>query len=82
MIRTQIQLSEEQSRELRRIASDRGLSIAEVIRRFVNLGLRQQGVGRGDRYQRAARLIGQFPDRHRADNLGADHDSYLDEAFE
>jgi hypothetical protein len=82
MIRTQIQLSDEQSRELRRIASDKGLSIAEVIRRFVNLGLRQQGLARSDRYAKAARLIGQFPDQQRVDNLGADHDRYLDEAFE
>ena len=82
MIRTQIQLSEEQSRELRRIASDKGLSIAEVIRRFVSLGLREQGLDRSARYERAARLIGRFPDRHGADNLGAEHDRFLDEAFE
>jgi hypothetical protein len=33
-------------------------------------------------YDRAARLVGRFPDRRGARDLSTRHDSYLDEAYE
>ncbi|MGH2555074.1 MAG: ribbon-helix-helix protein, CopG family, partial [Actinomycetota bacterium] len=32
MIRTQVQLTEEQARQLKRVAAERGVSLAEIIR--------------------------------------------------
>jgi len=39
MVRTQIQLTDRQARQLRAQARERGLSLAEVIRRYVEKGL-------------------------------------------
>lgn len=35
MVRTQIQFTEEQARKVRRVARERGISMAEVIRRCI-----------------------------------------------
>jgi L-serine deaminase len=82
MIRTQIQLTEQQQRRLRSEARERGLSLAEIIRRYVEKGLSEEAPGRAALYERAARVIGRFRDRQGARNLSSKHDRYLDEAFE
>jgi hypothetical protein len=81
MVRTQIQLTEQQARRLRAEARERGLSLAEIIRRYVEQGLAGETVDRGTRYDRAARVIGQFRDRGAARDLASEHDRYLDESF-
>jgi len=81
MVRTQIQLTEHQARRLRAEARERGVSLAEVIRRYVNEGLAAEPPDRGALYARAARLIGRFQDRGGRRDLSAAHDRYLDEAF-
>ena len=82
MVRTQIQLTEQQARRLRAEARDRGLSLAEVIRQYVEKGLTASAADRSDLYERAARLVGKFRDRGGARDLASDHDRHLDEAFE
>jgi uncharacterized protein with von Willebrand factor type A (vWA) domain len=82
MIRTQIQLTEQQQRRLRAEARERGLSLAEMIRRYVEKGLSDEAPGRTALYERAARMIGRFRDRDSARDLSSKHDRYLDEAFE
>ena len=82
MVRTQIQLTERQARRLRAEARDRGISLAEVIRRYVEKGLSQEESDRAARYDRAAKVIGRFRDRRGARDLSSRHDRYLDEAFE
>jgi Ribbon-helix-helix protein, copG family len=82
MVRTQIQLTEQQARRLRAKAHDRGVSLAEMIRRCVDRGLADEGPDRGALYARAALLIGRFPDRRGTRDISARHDRYLDEAFE
>ena len=42
MIRTQIQLTEAQARKLRVRAREKGVSLAETIRRFVDRGLEEE----------------------------------------
>ena len=79
MVRTQIQLTDQQARRLRAQARARGLSLAEVIRRYVEKGLAEEGSDRSGHYERASRLIGRYRD---ARDLSAGHDGYLDEAFE
>ncbi|MCG6928598.1 MAG: ribbon-helix-helix protein, CopG family [Acidobacteria bacterium] len=82
MIRTQIQLTEEQARRLRARAREEGVSLAETIRRYVDRGLEGEKADRADLYARAARAIGRFVDRRGAKDLAARHDRYLDEAFD
>jgi hypothetical protein len=80
LVRTQIQLTDEQARKLRRRASQQGISMSAVIRRCLDESL-ERGLDRAAHYERAARLIGRFPDRQRATDLAAGHDRHLDEAF-
>ena len=83
LVRTQIQLTEEQARRLRRRAKRHGVSVAEVIRRYVDEGLQKEGTSRGDLYARAARVVGRFRATDGApSDLSASHDRYLDDAFE
>lgn len=82
MIRTQIQLTEEQARRLRKESARRGVSVAELVRTLVDRGLEEDATGREDRYRRAASLVGQFRDRDGARDVSRRHDDYLAEAFE
>ena len=81
MVRTQIQLTDEQARKLRRRAKQQGISISAMIRRCLDLGLDDQGKDRAGLYERAALLIGRFRDRKGAKDLSASHDRYLEESF-
>lgn len=81
MVRTQIQLTEQQARRLRAHARERGLSLAEIIRRYVEKGLAEEASDRAAVYERAARLVGRFRDRRGARDISSKHDRYLDEAF-
>lgn len=82
MVRTQIQLTELQARRLRERARREGVSLAEVIRRYVERGLSTEPADRGRRYARAARLIGRFRDKRGARDVAREHDRHLDEAYE
>jgi hypothetical protein len=81
MVRTQIQLTERQSRALRAKAREQGVSVAELIRRCIDTALEAEEPDRAALYARAARLEGRFPDRKGARDLSRRHDDYLDEAF-
>jgi len=82
MIRTQIQLTERQARVLRASARQRGVSLAEMIRRCVDRGLAEAAPGRSELYARAAQAVGRFRDRRGARDLARNHDRYLDREFE
>jgi hypothetical protein len=82
MVRTQIQLTEQQARRLRAEARERGLSLAEMIRRYVDKGLSEESPDRAALYDRAARVVGRFRDRRGARDVSGKHDHYLDDAFE
>lgn len=77
MIRTQIQLTEEQAARLRRLADREGVSLAAVIRRAVDSLVDR--ADRDDATERALSAIGAgssgLPD------VGAEHDRYLDESY-
>lgn len=80
MVRTQIQLQERQVVLLKRMATDRHISIAQVIRQAVDLFARVQGVGSDPELRRRATLAaGRF--RSGVDDLSARHDDYLVKAF-
>ena len=80
MIRTQIRLTDEQVRRVKRIAAERQVSMATVIRQGVDLLLRSAETAASDdeRIERAILVAGQF----RSGGDGATkHDLYLQEAY-
>jgi hypothetical protein len=78
MIRQQIQLTEEQAESLRRLASERGLSMAAVIRDALDRAIGVDEVAR--RRERAVAAIGGF--HSGLHDVSERHDDYLAEAFE
>lgn len=81
MVRTQIQLTDEQWRSLRALATERGVSLSELVRQGVDVLLRLGGnISRQDRWERAQAAVGRF--RSGSDDLSRDHDKHLAEALE
>jgi predicted DNA-binding protein len=77
MIRTEIQLTAEQVRQLKRIAAERGISVSAVIREAVEKAV---GVDDGPaKRQRALAAVGRF--RSGKHDVSTDHDRYLGEDF-
>ena len=81
MVRTQIQLTERQARELRKIAAREGVSMAEVIRRAVDAKIRG-GAGEvpwEERDRRAQAAMGKF--RSGLKDVAERHDDYPSEEY-
>jgi hypothetical protein len=80
MVRTQIQLTEEQSRKLKRVASRKGISVAEIIRQSVDNVLATEGLPDEDEIRARARSVfGAFQDSK--SDVSQRHDDYLSEAY-
>ena len=80
MVRTQIQLSEDQLHSLRQLSAVSGRSVADLVRQGVELYLStQRRAGRAEQVQRALRSVGRFSSGTR--DASADHDRYLAEAY-
>ena len=80
MIRTQIQLTEEQSHALKSLAARRGVSVAELIRQSVDSFIRSStGLNVHERRLRAIAAAGRF--RSGQDDIAMNHDHYLAEAY-
>lgn len=81
MVRTQIRLTDEQARRVKRIAVERQVSMATVIRQGVDLLLRsaETAVTDDERIERAISAAGQF--RSGGGDGAAQHDLYLQEAY-
>ena len=79
MVRTQIQLTEEQAAKLKRIAAKRGVSMAEVIREAVETIPDRDD--RAERWARALAVAGIGHDRDGATDVSVRHDDYLAEAY-
>ena len=80
MVRIQLLLTELHAHRLRAQARKRGLSLAKVIRRYVEKGLSEEVPDRAALYERAARVVGRFRGGHGARDVSSNHDLYLDEA--
>lgn len=80
MVRTQIQLTEEQAQALKKLALSRHLSIAELVRQAVDNILKSSIViDMEERKKRAIDVAGRFSSgKH---NIAREHDKYLTEAF-
>jgi hypothetical protein len=80
MIRTQIQLTEGQARELKELAAREGVSMAELVRHAVNNLLERSGTTSvEERRRRAVALVGQF--RSGRSDVSEKHDEYLAEGY-
>ena len=80
MVRTQILLTEEQARTLRRLSAERGVSMAVLVREAVEMLVRSiEGVPSAERQRRALEAIGRFASGHR--DVSAQHDKHLQEAY-
>lgn len=81
MIRTQIQLTEQQSQALREAARRSGVSTAEVIRRSVDRFLAQEAAVLSVAPSRmsALEVVGLFSSG--LTDIADRHDDYLDEAY-
>ena len=78
MVRTQVQLTEEQAAGLKQLAAKRGVSVAELIRTGVEQILREDiGVSPSERRRRALSVIGRFSSGGL--NLSENHDKYFGE---
>jgi hypothetical protein len=78
MVRTQIQLTEEQARKVKKIAASRGVAMAEVIRDAVEGAIRSNaGTVSEDRRTRALEIAGKF--RSGKKDVSKKHDAYLAE---
>jgi ATP-dependent Clp protease adapter protein ClpS len=80
VIRTQIQLDEDQARRIKEAARAEGVSVAEMIRRCVERALPELRSRQAERYALAREAVGRFTASR--DDLAEAHDAYLDEAFE
>lgn len=80
MIRTQVQLTEDQLKALRHLSAITGKSIAELIRNGIDQYLAGKRVLKAeDRIERAIRVAGTFASG--VADVSADHDRHLAEAF-
>ncbi len=81
MIRTQIQLTEEQARRLKALAAERGTSVAELVRQGVDDLLRRAaGPDMEEIRRRAIAVAGRF--RSGCSDISTNHDEYLAEAYQ
>jgi Antitoxin-like ribbon-helix-helix len=80
MVRTQVQLSEDEARALKRLAAERDTSVAALIREGVDLLLRsKRRPGVEELRRRALGAVGRFHSGRR--DVSQRHDDYLAEAF-
>ncbi len=81
MVRTQVQLREDQVQALKRLAATRGVSVAELIRQSVDAFIRaSKSVDKDEQRRRAIAAAGRF--RSGTSDTSSEHDRYLVEAFQ
>jgi hypothetical protein len=79
MIRTQVQLTEEQADALRRRASRENVSVAELVRRAIDTFTRAEPPGERELRDRAIRAAGRFASG--VQDTSNRHDDALADAF-
>jgi len=79
MTRTQISLTEEQAAGLGKLARERGVSMAAVVRDAVDAVLEREQ--RDERWQRALAMIGKYRSKDGATDVAENHDRYLADAY-
>jgi 16S rRNA U516 pseudouridylate synthase RsuA-like enzyme len=80
MVRMQVQLTEDQARALKTMAAEQGVSVAELIRRGVDLQLKARVVVGRDHLQRLKERI--HASHSGIADLAEGHDRHLAEAYD
>ena len=81
MVRTQIQLTEQQAKAVKTMSNVHGISTAEVIRRAINLLLESSYIAEeGETRARALKIVGRFCSGRQ--NISKNHDTYLAEGYQ
>jgi Arc/MetJ-type ribon-helix-helix transcriptional regulator len=76
MVRTQIQLTEDQAARMKSVAAKKGVSMAELIRQAIEMLLAKGGEkSDGELRRRALEVAGRFHSGRQ--NVAMDHDEYL-----
>lgn len=82
MVRVQVQLDPSQHRQVKRRAKRLGVSVAEVVRRCIDAGLRGDETATGDdRKRRALAACGRHVDPKGPADVARDHDAALADAY-
>lgn len=80
MVRTQVQLSEDDLAELRRLAAEEGVSVSALVRRGVKQVLEaKKKPSREELWARAREVAGKY--NSGLPDIGQRHDDYLAEAY-
>jgi hypothetical protein len=80
MVRTQIQLTEQQAKKVKKIAAHRGVPMAEVIRDAIEGAIHSDvSTIPAERRKRALEIVGKF--RSGKSDVSKKHDDYLLEGF-
>jgi len=77
MVRTQIQLTEDQAEQLKELARRMDVSMAELVRRAVDKIL--SDADQREKWRRASTAIGRWRDTD--SDVAERHDTYLDDAY-
>jgi hypothetical protein len=83
MVRTQIQLTEDQHEQLKRWAQSRGISLSEAVRRCVAERLAEEAIepSQTDRVREALAVLGKYSDPAGPSRVARDHDDHLTDAY-
>jgi len=83
MVRTQIQLTADQYRQLKRWAQQRGISLSEAVRRCVDgqLAAERGASSRATLVREALQVAGTHEDPKGATNVAREHDEHLSDAY-
>ncbi len=79
MVRTQIQLTEEQAQMLRELSLSSRESVAALIRKAVDQFLMTGKPDRSALYRQAGSIVGKY--KAEFSDISVKHDRYLEEAF-
>lgn len=77
MVRTQLQLTEDQARALRLLSGQKGKSMSDLVRESVDLLLREEA--RSSAVERALNAVGRF--RSGKSDIALNHNDYVAEAY-
>jgi 3-oxoacyl-(acyl-carrier-protein) synthase len=81
MVRTQVQLTSRQTEALKKLSSEKGGSIAQWVRRGVDLLIRDAGIPDKDALKRRA-LAAVGAGSSGVCDIADKHDDYLDDAYD
>jgi len=79
MVRTQVQLTEDQARLLRELSRASRESMAALIRRAIDQFLITRKPDRSALYRQASTIVGKY--EAGVQDISVEHDRYLEEAF-